>query len=184
MGERWRCGAAEDTGQPDLTRRGLEQVTAAHDQIDTLSQIVDDHAEPVCPVAVAVADRQVTRRRDVGPTRTGQQVPTTTRFRRPAQRAAPGPTRPASGNPPGSLAPTTTARWPPPMPRTSTACNRSRTPSRRLEVAQARLRTRPCCQGRSAGPAQRRRGTRASRGPRAAPRRIRIGSAGGRDPRS
>ncbi len=59
---RGRGPAPEQPPQPDLRRRRVQQVAPADDQRDVLAQIVDDDAEPVRPVAVAVADGQVAGR--------------------------------------------------------------------------------------------------------------------------
>ena len=51
--------APEEASQPDLGRRRGEQVAAADHEVDRLAQVVDDDREPVRPVPVAIADRQV-----------------------------------------------------------------------------------------------------------------------------
>ena len=74
VGERGWCRATESPPQPDLARRGMEQVPAADDEVDTLPGVVDDDAETVRPVAVPVADRQIAGWRDVVLARAGQHV--------------------------------------------------------------------------------------------------------------
>ena len=59
MGEDRGRLAPEQSSQPDLGRRRGEQVSAADHQVDRLTKVVDDDREPVCPVPVAIADRQV-----------------------------------------------------------------------------------------------------------------------------
>ena len=60
--------------QPYLGRRRMQQVSAADDQVHVLAKVVHHDAEPVGPLVVAVADRQVAGRRDFGPHRPGQAV--------------------------------------------------------------------------------------------------------------
>jgi hypothetical protein len=52
----------------------VEEVVAADDQVHPLPAIVDDHAEPVRPVAVSVSDREIAGRRDGIRARSGQGV--------------------------------------------------------------------------------------------------------------
>ncbi len=59
MGEgRWGL-AAEEARQSDLGRCRLKEVAAPDHQVDPLAQVIDDDREPVGPVPVAIADRQV-----------------------------------------------------------------------------------------------------------------------------
>jgi hypothetical protein len=64
MEEARRLGPPEETAQPDLRRRRLEEILAADDEVDPVTKVVDDHAQPVCPVFVAISDWQVAGERD------------------------------------------------------------------------------------------------------------------------
>ena len=60
VGEGGRRFSAEESPEADLVGRRVDEVLAAGDQVNIVAQVVDDHAQRVGPVAVAVADRQVT----------------------------------------------------------------------------------------------------------------------------
>src|SRR4051812_8341850 len=74
MSERGRGDAAQQPTEPDLGSRRLHQVLAPDDQVDALTQVIDDHAEAICPVAVSVADGQVALGRDLSLPIPGEQV--------------------------------------------------------------------------------------------------------------
>ena len=57
--------SAKEAPDPDLGRRGVDQVPATDDEVDALTQVVDHDAERVGPIAVAIADRRVAGRGDV-----------------------------------------------------------------------------------------------------------------------
>jgi hypothetical protein len=63
--ECWRGLAAQQAAQAKLGRGGVEQVAAADDQVDAVAEVVDDDAERVAPVAVAVAQSEVAAGRRV-----------------------------------------------------------------------------------------------------------------------
>ena len=56
MDERRRARPTEQPAESDLGGGGVEQVPTADDDADVLAQVVDDDAEPVRPVPVAIAD--------------------------------------------------------------------------------------------------------------------------------
>ena len=60
VGERRRHGAAKGACQRELVGRGVDQILATDHQVHILPLVVDDHAQAVGPVAVSIADRQVT----------------------------------------------------------------------------------------------------------------------------
>src|SRR4029079_1488022 len=70
---RWGRAAAT-LSQSDVRGGGIQEVLAPDDKIDALTQIVDDHAEPVAPVTVPVAGGQVTVRGDLALTLPGEAV--------------------------------------------------------------------------------------------------------------
>src|SRR4051794_35240308 len=74
MQEHGRLAMTEDTGEPDLHRRRLEQVLAADHEIDSMPHVVDDDAEPVRPVAVPIPDREIAGERDKAGTRAESSV--------------------------------------------------------------------------------------------------------------
>jgi len=74
VSERRRGRAAETLSQSDVRGGGIQEVLAPDDKIDALTQIVDDHAEPVAPVTVPVAGGQVTVRGDLALTLPGEAV--------------------------------------------------------------------------------------------------------------
>lgn len=59
MDETRRRGAAEQPAEPDLRRRGIEQILTADDEIDPMAEVVNDDAEAVRPVAMTVLNRHV-----------------------------------------------------------------------------------------------------------------------------
>ena len=155
--------------EPDLGRRRVDQVAAADDEVDVLAQVIDDDAEAVGPVAVAIADRQVAGRRrrrpEHGPTAASIHVS------RPAPIAArsAGPSSAALATAArDSPVPTTAGRSPPPTPRTSSACNRSRTAARPPGAAPAPPRRPAPRRDRTGASARDRPRTPAMPGPRSA----------------
>ncbi len=66
MRVRGRRPASKGPPEPDLRRSRRQEVLASHDEVDALAHVVDDHAEPVGPVAVPVAHRQIAIRGDIG----------------------------------------------------------------------------------------------------------------------
>ena len=59
MIEARRRGAAQQTRQADLPSGGIEQVLAAHDQIDAVAHVVHGDRKLVGPLAVTVSEQQV-----------------------------------------------------------------------------------------------------------------------------
>ena len=55
----WRCRATEQSCEVDLPSGALEQVLAPDHDIDTVRHVIHHHRELVRPVAVAVAEQQV-----------------------------------------------------------------------------------------------------------------------------
>ena len=106
---RWWCEdrrrlTSQEPPEPDLRRRRLEQVAAADDEVDALTQVVDDDAEPVRPVAVAVTDGEVADGADVARARPDEpsiqvSVPP------PSATRSTGPSSPRSRQPPGQPGP-------------------------------------------------------------------------------
>ena len=117
--------------EPDLARRGVEQVPAADDEVDTLSQRRRRRRRSrtsSCRGGRGSADRRLARRRP----RTGRPArPSRTRARRRAPPAGWVRSPCDRDNRPGSRHPTTRDRSRPPTPRTSSASSRSRRPVRR-----------------------------------------------------
>ena len=74
VSERRRVRAAETLSQSNVRGGGIQEVLAPDDEIDALTQIVDDHTEPVGPVAVPIAGGQVTVRGDLALTLTREAV--------------------------------------------------------------------------------------------------------------
>ena len=62
VGERRRRCAPEQARQPQLGRRGVEQVAAADDDPHALANVVDDDAQAIGMVAVPVAYREIAAR--------------------------------------------------------------------------------------------------------------------------
>ena len=184
-GKRGGRSRPSSRAEPDLRRRRVEQVAAADDEVDPLAQVVDDDRERVGPVAVAVADRRGRPRRRRRPTH-GPTSPSIQAScpppRRDPQRSSPA--RHGAGSRPGSRAR--------PRDRASRAhaANVARVQSqpydepRRRERRRAPPRTASSRRIALADRARRPARTRATRGPRGAPRRTRAGSAAGRGPRS
>lgn len=54
-----RVGSAEQPREQDLTPGGVEQILAAHDEVDVLRPVVHRDSELVGPVAFAIADEQI-----------------------------------------------------------------------------------------------------------------------------
>ncbi len=183
MRERRRRLAAEQPAQADLGGRGAEQVAPADDQVDSLAEVVDDDREPVRPVAVPVADG--TGRRRYPPPRPSTARsggPSTVRSRHPGRPAPPARPDHGRGTRPDSPARATGGRGRAPMPRTSTACSRSRRRGSPHGVAQARRHTDRRRRIAASGP--RRRRTRATPGPPAGPPRRPVATGRDRGPRS
>lgn len=59
---RWR-GTVQQVAQADLRRGRVGEVPAADDEIDVLAEVVHDHGEAIRPVALTVADCEVSRDR-------------------------------------------------------------------------------------------------------------------------
>jgi hypothetical protein len=57
--ERRGLGAPQQPCQPDLGRRGGQQVLATNDQVDLLADVVHDDTESIRPVVVAIPDGQI-----------------------------------------------------------------------------------------------------------------------------
>ena len=72
--EQGRRLAAQEAGEPQLHRGGVEEVAAADDQVDSVPHVVDDHAERIRPVADAVADEEIATRRRLLRERAREQV--------------------------------------------------------------------------------------------------------------
>ena len=56
-----RPRTAQEMPEPDLGRCGVRKILATDDEIHVLAEVVHDHGEPVCPVALAVSNREIAR---------------------------------------------------------------------------------------------------------------------------
>ena len=80
------CLAPEQTAEPDFSCCRSQQVASAHDQVDALAEVVDDHGEHVRPIALGPGWAGHRRRR---------RPPRRTAHRRSIHRSIPPPAPPA-----------------------------------------------------------------------------------------
>ena len=86
---RARASSPSSSVEPELTRRRVEQIGAAHDVRDALGRVVDDDRELVGDDAVAAAQRRCRRSCARGSRAAGRRGRRGTRRRPPCARAAP-----------------------------------------------------------------------------------------------
>ena len=180
--------AAQQAAEAELGRGGVEQVAAADDEVDAVAEVVDDDAERVAPVAVAVAQGEVAAGRGVARLRAEQEV--VERLLAGAEPRAEG----APGRVLGQRALAAPARAAGPAPGEqrgararagvdaalrAESCDRGRVRRRVVGLAERR-RPRPAARRAAARPGA----GPAAPGRRGARSRTSAGSAGGRDPRS